>query len=34
MNKQVLMYIGLVLLGALAADKILALPVVNKLPRF
>lgn len=34
MDKKYLLYIGLVLLGAMASSKILALPVVNKLPRF
>lgn len=34
MNKKTLVYIGLVLLGAMASDKILGLPVLNKLPKF
>jgi hypothetical protein len=33
-DKKWLVYGGLILLGAMASGKILALPVLNKLPRF
>lgn len=34
MKKQHLIYVALVLIGAMASDKILALPLLNKLPKF
>lgn len=33
MNKKYLLYAALILAGAMASDKILALPVLNKLPK-
>ena len=33
MDKKWLLYGGLLLVGAMASNKILALPVLNKLPR-
>lgn len=33
MNKKTLIYVALILAGAMASDKILSLPVLNKLPK-
>lgn len=34
MDKKYLLYAGLILFGAMASGKILALPLLSKLPRF